>query len=52
MMRPEHVSGTEAAATVVTYESPCECLDNHGKQRWAEKPFLRKIVFGVYWPDS
>jgi hypothetical protein len=27
------------AATVplVTYESPCECRDNHGKHRWAEK---------------
>jgi hypothetical protein len=28
---------TAGAATLVTYESPCECLDNHGKQRWAEK---------------
>jgi hypothetical protein len=26
-----------AAAPLVTYPSPCECLDNHGKQRWAEK---------------
>jgi hypothetical protein len=26
-----------AAAPLVTFESPCECLDNHGKQRWAEK---------------
>ena len=26
-----------AAAPLVTYESPCECLDNHGKHRWAEK---------------
>ena len=26
-----------AAAPLVTYQSPCECLDNHGKQRWAEK---------------
>ena len=26
-----------AAAPLVTYEAPCECLDNHGKQRWAEK---------------
>jgi len=25
------------AAPLVTYESPCECLDNHGKQRLAEK---------------
>ena len=29
--------GTATAAPLVTYESPCECLDNHGKQRWAEK---------------
>src|SRR5215471_6305457 len=28
---------TAAAAPFVTYQSPCECLDNHGKQRWAEK---------------
>jgi hypothetical protein len=26
-----------AAAPLVMFESPCECLDNHGKQRWAEK---------------
>src|SRR5258708_31390435 len=26
-----------AAAPLVTYQSPCDCLDNHGKQRWAEK---------------
>ena len=24
-------------APLVTYESPCQCLDNHGKHRWAEK---------------
>jgi hypothetical protein len=24
-------------APLVTYESPCECRDNHSKQRWAEK---------------
>jgi hypothetical protein len=28
---------TAAAAPLVTYESPCECRDNHGKHRWAEK---------------
>jgi hypothetical protein len=28
---------TVVAATLVTYESPCECRDNHGKHRWAEK---------------
>jgi len=28
---------TATAASLVTYESPCECLDNHGKHRWAEK---------------
>jgi hypothetical protein len=28
---------TAAAAPLVTFELPCECLDNHGKQRWAEK---------------
>jgi hypothetical protein len=26
-----------AAAPLVTFESPCECQDNHGKARWAEK---------------
>jgi hypothetical protein len=31
------VCGTAAAAPLVTYESPCECRDNHGKHRWAEK---------------
>jgi hypothetical protein len=25
------------AAPLVTYESPCECRDNHGKHRWSEK---------------
>jgi hypothetical protein len=25
------------AAPLVTFESPCECRDNHGKHRWAEK---------------
>jgi len=25
------------AAPLVTFESPCECQDNHGKHRWAEK---------------
>jgi hypothetical protein len=29
--------GTAAAAPLVPYESPCECRDNHGKHRWAEK---------------
>jgi hypothetical protein len=28
---------TAAAAPLVTYESACECRDNHGKHRWAEK---------------
>jgi len=28
---------TAVAARLVTYESPCECQDNHGKHRWAEK---------------
>jgi hypothetical protein len=28
---------TAAAAPLVTYESPCECRDNHGKHRWSEK---------------
>jgi hypothetical protein len=26
-----------AAATPVTFESPCECRDNHGKHRWSVK---------------
>jgi hypothetical protein len=26
-----------SSSSLVTYESPCECLDNHGKHRWAEK---------------
>src|SRR5215472_15044098 len=26
-----------SAAPLVTYESPCECRDNHGKARWDEK---------------
>ncbi len=28
---------TAAAAPLVTFESPCECRDNPGKQRWAKK---------------
>ena len=28
---------TATAAPLGTYESPCECRDNHGKHRWAEK---------------
>ena len=36
--------GSTAAATSppVTFESPCECRDNHGKHRWSVKidPFL------------
>jgi hypothetical protein len=28
---------TGAAAPLVTYQSPCECHDNHGKGRWAIK---------------
>jgi hypothetical protein len=31
------VCGTAAAAPLITFESPCECRDNHGKHRWAEK---------------
>jgi hypothetical protein len=31
------VCSTAAAAPLVTFESPCECLDNHGKHRWSEK---------------
>jgi hypothetical protein len=29
--------GSAAAAPLITFESACECRDNHGKQRWAEK---------------
>ena len=29
--------GSAAGAPLVTFDSPCECKDNHGKQRWAEK---------------
>ena len=31
------VSGTAAAAPLVTYESPCECRDYRGKGRLTEK---------------
>ena len=31
------VYGTAAAAPLVTYESPCECRDYHGKGRLTEK---------------
>ena len=31
------VCGTAAAAPLVTYESPCECRDYHGKGRLPEK---------------
>src|SRR4029077_8022203 len=31
------VCGTAAAAPLVTYESPCECRDYHGKGRVTEK---------------
>ena len=29
--------GVASAAPLVTYESTCECRDNHGKHRWSEK---------------
>src|SRR5262249_12044728 len=32
-----YLCSTAAAAPLVTYQSPCECLENHGKQRWTEK---------------
>jgi len=28
---------TAVAGPLVTYESPCECQDDHGKHRWSEK---------------
>src|SRR6266487_1187656 len=31
------VCSTRAAAPPVTFESPCECRDNHGEHRWAVK---------------
>jgi hypothetical protein len=31
------ICGTAAAAPLVTYESPCECRDYHGKGRLTEK---------------
>jgi hypothetical protein len=31
------ISSRAIAAPLVTYESPCECRDNHGKHRWSEK---------------
>jgi hypothetical protein len=31
------IYSTAAEAPLVTYESPCECRDNHGKHRWSEK---------------
>jgi hypothetical protein len=31
------VSGTAATAPPVTFESPCECRDNHGEHRWSVK---------------
>ena len=31
------ICGTGAAAPLVTYESPCECRDYHGKGRLTEK---------------
>jgi hypothetical protein len=31
------VCSTAAAAPLVTFESPCECRDNHEKHRWSEK---------------
>jgi hypothetical protein len=43
MTRPTHTIAvaflctTAVAAPLVTYESPCECRDNLGKHRWAEK---------------
>src|SRR6266480_5435567 len=29
------VCSTSAAEPPVTFESPCECRDNHGKARWS-----------------
>jgi hypothetical protein len=33
---------TATAAPLVSYQSPCECLDSHGKHRWAEKNDLEQ----------
>src|SRR5215510_674330 len=30
-------SSAAAAAQLVTYQSPCECFENHGKHRWVAK---------------
>jgi hypothetical protein len=32
---------TAPAAPLVTYQSPCECRDNHGKHRWAKKKTIQ-----------
>jgi hypothetical protein len=31
------LSSTAASQQPVTFESPCECHDNHGEHRWAVK---------------
>ena len=31
------LSSAAAATPPVTFESPCECRDNHGEHRWAVK---------------
>jgi hypothetical protein len=32
-----YLCSAAAAAPLVTYQSPCECQDNHGKHRWSVK---------------
>ena len=48
MMRPTFtiavalLCATAGAAPLVTFESHCECLDNHGVGRWSEKMIHRR----------
>ena len=35
-----------ASSPLVTFESPCECRDNHGKHRWSEKNGSSPAAYG------
>jgi hypothetical protein len=37
------LSSTEAATSPVTFESPCECRNNHGKHRWSVKNYAVRV---------
>jgi hypothetical protein len=45
-------SATAATSSPVTFESPCECRDNHGEHRWAVKNAMVFDPRNGFWLDD